>query len=226
MTDTYTPIDKTIEKQNQKARVIIKENQMSLPLKIASGAIFGAISLVVSLLTTEILPRVQWGLALFDPVSIVWIIAFFCFGYETGLITSFIGMFLLMPFDPFTPIGPIMKFVATVPLIIVPWIISKIRKLSLTSKNTLKFSNYILNWSVAVVLRVIIMVYLNYLVISLMFPSMVAGIDLGFLGLPGLTGWTAIFGTVIFLNILQSVWDYGISLGLVKAIQLGVQLPW
>ena len=53
-----------------------KESRLSgKPLstvEIAGGAIFGALSIVVGALTAPILPRVPgWGIAYFDPISII-----------------------------------------------------------------------------------------------------------------------------------------------------------
>ena len=122
---------------NDQPREVKQDKSTKYLIKIVGAAIFAAISLVVSLLTTAYLPRVQWGLALIDPVSIIWILSFFIFGYEAGLITSSLGMFLLMPFDPFAPVGEIMKFVATVPLILVPLIINVMKRRALNSENVL-----------------------------------------------------------------------------------------
>jgi riboflavin transporter FmnP len=50
-------------------------------IQIAGAAIFGALSVVISALTTPIIPRIPgWGMAIFDPVSIIWIICFLIFG--------------------------------------------------------------------------------------------------------------------------------------------------
>ena len=99
----------------------------------------------------------------------IWILSFFIFGFEAGLITSVLGMAILMPFDPFAPFGPLMKFVATIPLIIIPFLVSKIRKLRLSNEFTLKIKNMAINWGFGVILRLVLMIPLNILLIATIF---------------------------------------------------------
>ncbi len=54
-------------------------NPKNLAIKVAGAAIFGALSIVVSVYTTGILPRATWGIAYFDPVSIIWMPSLFNF---------------------------------------------------------------------------------------------------------------------------------------------------
>lgn len=200
----------------------------SIIIKIAGAGLFSTLSLLVSLLTTSVIPRFGWGLAWFDPVSVIWILAFFVFGYESGIITSVVGMFLLFPFDPFAPFGPIFKFTATIPLIIVPFIIEKIRKHPITSDYTLKFRNLGFNWLVALLVRLILMIPLNIIAIATIFSDWKIWDThtLGFIGLNSLGGWMAIVITVIFSNIIQSISDYLVPIALIKPIQAATPLTW
>ena len=208
----------TIE-NTETERVIETKPSQRWPLKIAGAAIFSGISLLFAIYATG-LPRVQWGLALFDPVSIVWILSFFIFGYEAGIITSVVGMIILMPFDSFAPIGPIMKFTATIPLIIIPLLSKLIMKKPRTREVLFKNSSLAVDWVIAVIVRIVVMVIFNIIAINLMFGGdfFAATIDLTFLGLPGITGWTAIYLTVIFINLLQSIWDLLIPLVITKIV--------
>lgn len=205
------------------------KNALPLTVKIAGAAIFSAMSLVVSLLTTEVLPRFAWGLAWFDPVSVIWILSFFVFGYEAGLITSFVGMFLLFPFDGFSPWGPMFKFLATVPLILVPLLMQKIRKQEINNESILNTKNLIVNWLVSVALRVVIMIPVNIISIMTIVPNLWGinlwegdAANLNFLGIDSVNGWTAIIITVLFVNVLQSVSDYLVPYLLIKPIQVGI----
>jgi riboflavin transporter FmnP len=215
--------------KGEKERVIKKINH-PITLKIAGAGIFAALSLVLSITTTEFLPRVQWGLALFDPVSVIWILAFFIFGYEAGILTSIAGMFLLFPFDPYASyLGPIMKFTATVPLIIIPLIINFIRRKPRNSDYIFNNKTLIISWISGTAVRVIVMVFYNIIIINLMFggDEFASAVSLEFLGFTGITGWTAIVWTVAVINILQSIWDYLIPLILIKPIKKGrISLPW
>ena len=204
-------------------------NSIPLTVKIAGAAVFSAMSLVISLLTTEVLPRFAWGLAWFDPVSVIWILSFFVFGYEAGLITSVVGMFLLFPFDGFSPWGPLFKFLATVPLIFIPLIMQKLRKQEINNESILNTRNLILNWVVSVVFRVVIMIPVNIIAILTIVPNLWGinlwegdAANLGFLGIESINGWTAIIITVLFVNVLQSVSDYLVPYMLIKPIQIGI----
>jgi len=200
----------------------------SIIIKIAGAGMFSTMSLLVSLLTTEIIPRFGWGLAWFDPVSVIWILSFFVFGYETGIITSVVGMFLLFPFDPFAPFGPLFKFAATIPLIIVPYVIEKIRKHPISSEHTLKIKNLGFNWIFSLLVRIGLMVPLNILAILTIYSNykMWDWHTLSFLGLNSVGGWTAIIITVIFANVLQSISDYLVPIILIKPIQVATPLTW
>ncbi|MHA1340932.1 MAG: hypothetical protein ACTSRZ_13330 [Promethearchaeota archaeon] len=219
----------TDKKSNVKGanRVIIAKPKKKFSLIVASSAIFSGLSLALSQLA-PILPRIQWGLALFDPVSIIWIMAFFLFGFEAGILTSLIGMLLLMPFDAFAPLGPIMKFSATLPLILVPSLIVKIKSRKIESNEILKTRQSIFYWLISVAIRAVIMTIFNIVAINLMFggDDFANTIDLSFLGIPSITGWMAIVITVVFVNSLQSIWDYWIPYGLIVIFKKYRSLPW
>ena len=164
-------------------------------IQIVGAAIFGALSLVFSLYVVPYLPRTPEGFAYFDPVSIIWVTCFLIFGPLAGILCSIIGMVVLFPFDPFTPIGPLMKFSATFSLIIVPILllyIFKYKKGERMSQKLKEPKTYILYGALGVVLRIVVMVILNIIVY------------LSFYGSEGLEYWIVL---VILLNSLTSVWD-------------------
>ena len=182
-----------------------------LTIQIAGAALFGALSIVLSALVVPIIPRIPgWGIAIIDPVSIIWVICFLIFGAKSGLLCCLIGMIGLMPFDPFTPIGPIMKFSATVALIIVPILFLKLYKEDLMAKRSQKIKNpknYIIYGTLGVLLRIGIMMVFNAALFLTLFSSGVNFINLDFIGLPGVTGWSAIIIGVIVINAETSLWD-------------------
>jgi len=192
-----------------------KESRMSkssqLVLQISGASLFGALSLIVSIVTTPILPRVPgWGIAIIDPVSIIWILCFLIFGTRAGILCCVIGTFSLMPFDPFTPIGPIMKFSATMPLIIVPILLLNLYKNEEGIRNSQKIKNlrnYIVYGIFGVLLRIGVMLIANYLLFITLFAGGLAFVSLDFIGLPGVSGWTAIIIGVIIINAETSLWD-------------------
>lgn len=95
---------------------------------MVGAAIFGALGAVVAFMTAPYLPRLAWGIAWIDPVSIIWVTCFLIFGAAAGILCCFIGTVALMFVDPFTPVGPVMKLLATLPMILIPFIILKLKK--------------------------------------------------------------------------------------------------
>ena len=175
-----------------------KESHMSkssqFVLQISGAALFGALSLVLSIFVVPYLPRTPEGFAYFDPVSIVWVTCFLIFGPLAGVLCCGIGSVILMPFDPF-PIGPFMKFSATFSLIIIPILLLRLtkRKENIRKSQILKKPiNYIIYGLLGTGFRIIVMVILNIIVFLSMF------------GTSGLEIWIVV---VILLNALTSLWD-------------------
>jgi len=192
-----------------------KETQMSkssqLVLQIAGAALFGALSIVFSAFVTPLVPRIPgWFIAILDPVSIIWVMCFLIFGARSGLLCCVLGTFGLMPFDLSAPIGPLMKFSATVALIIVPIMFLKLYKTEEGVRNIQKIKNlrnYVVYGTFGIILRIGIMMILNVLLFMTMLAGDLAFIDLSFIGLPGISGWTAVIIIVIIINVETSVWD-------------------
>jgi len=192
-----------------------KETQMSkssqLVLQIAGAALFGALSIVFAAFVTPFVPRIPgWGIAIIDPVSIIWVMCFLIFGARSGLLCCVLGTFGLMPFDPFAPIGPLMKLSATVALIIIPIMFLKLYKTKERVRNVEKIKNirnYIVYGIFGIILRIGVMMIANYLLFLTLFANIVAFVDLSFMWLPDISGWTAIIIGVIVINAETSVWD-------------------
>jgi len=203
-------VDKTEEQISEE-----KEAQMSkssqLVLQTAGAALFGALSIVFAAFITPIVPRIPvWGIAIIDPVSIIWVMCFLIFGTRSGLLCCVLGTFGLMPFDPFRPIGPLMKLSATVALIIVPIMFLKLYKTEVGIRNVQKIKNlrnYVVYGIFGIILRIAIMMVFNYLLFITLFADMLAFVDLSFMWLPDISGWTAIIIGVIVINAETSVWD-------------------
>lgn len=178
-------------------------------LQISGAAYFGALSIVLSAILAPIIPRVPgWGIAYFDPVSIVWVMCFFIFGTKAGLLCCGIGTLGLMPFDPFAPIGPLMKLFATLSLIIIPIILLRLYKTEEGIRNSQKLknsSNFIITSILGIFLRIVVMMFFNVLLFLTLFPLEYA--NLGFLGMSDVTGWTAVIIVVILINAETSLWD-------------------
>ena len=90
--------------------------------KIAAAAILASLSVAVSPIASFV-PRVPtFGIAIFDPISLFWIIAFLVGGIWVGLFSMVAGGIMLNFFDPFPIIGPMLKILATAPMVILPWL--------------------------------------------------------------------------------------------------------
>ena len=159
--------------------------------KVAVGGVLGALSIALAA-TASFIPRIPgWGIALFDPVSLIWIIAFLIGGIEVGMITTYAGFFGLFLFDP-TGVGPVFKFLATVPMILVPWLALNFSKRSvdgelLSSGKT--FGKYMV---IAYIIRLGLMIPLNLLIVPLFF---------------GISDVSFIITYTLILNSVQSIWD-------------------
>ncbi len=164
-------------------------------LQISGAALFSSLSLILSVFTTEFLPRTPEGFAYFDPVSIVWVTCFLIFGPLAGVLCCGIGSLILIAFDPTGPIGPFMKFSATISLIIIPILLLKYskRKESIRKSQSLKkVKNYIIYGLFGTAFRIIVMVILNIVLYLILY------------GPTGLEIWIVV---VILLNALTSLWD-------------------
>ncbi|MFX0031267.1 MAG: ECF transporter S component [Candidatus Hodarchaeota archaeon] len=198
-------------------------------LQITGAALFGALSIVLSAFLAPIIPRVPgWGIAYFDPVSIVWVMCFFIFGTKAGLLCCGIGTLGLMPFDPFAPIGPLMKLFATLSLIIIPIILLRLYKVEEGRKNSQKIKNplnFVITGILGIFLRIVVMLFFNVLLFLTLFSDYFAYVNLDFLrttsyllGTSDVTGWSAVIIVVVLINTETSLWDllipYALTFGL------------
>jgi len=193
-------------------RETVMSKSSRVVLQISGAALFGALSLVVSAFTTRIVPRIPgWEIAIIDPVSIIWVMCFLIFGAKSGMLCCVIGTFGLMIFDTSFPIvGPLMKFSATFSLIIVPILLLKLFKYEEGVKKSQKIKNprnFVVYGILGILLRIGVMMIANYLLFVTVLAHVFPFVDLSFLGLPGVTGWTAIIIVVIFINAETSLWD-------------------
>ena len=180
-------------------------------IMIAGGAIFGALSMAVSPITGSI-PRmsVGFGMAILDPISIIWLISFLIFGWKAGLLTCGIGYLGITFLSPETAgwLGGLMKFCATVPFIIVPALIAKLRNYKASDFKGLKL--YGTSSGLSILLRLAIIIPMNvFFAIGLYatifgIPVQVA-LDAmtAWLAPIGLSGWGAVILTIAVMNIWQ-----------------------
>ncbi len=203
----------------------VRSKRSEFIIQLAGGAIFGALSTVMALVLAPIINASRitgWGIAMFDPTSWVWIICFLVFGTYAGLISCVTGSFGLLLIDPSGWIGPVFKFCATVPLIIIPFLILKLWEKDTT--NSLKLKNpkyYVVTGGLSIAIRIVVMIFLNYL-----FFITVWGIEnldyatLEVLGLGDITGNTAVLIFTPIINLYAGALDLSVPYLLVLGPKL------
>lgn len=135
----------------------MKKNKLKTrELAIAAG--LSALSALVQIIHIGYLSP-QWGMWI-DIVAVTWVIAFLLFGLRMALIVSIIGAIIITLVAPDTWLGAGMKWIASVPEIIVPgiWIIKNKKPLSYY-KNP---KHLIAPVVISMVIRCILVLPLNY----------------------------------------------------------------
>ncbi len=177
-------------------------NKNNITVKIAGGAVFSAISIGLALSISPIVPRVPgWGIAFIDPVSIIWVLCFLIFGLLAALICAFSGFAALFYVDPFIPWGPLFKLTATLPLIIIPYILVKYFKNQSSQPLGLKLekpSFYLLSTLPAIIVRCAVMGFVNILFFIFI---------LGEGAITAVGGLLTVLIMAVAINAEQSIWD-------------------
>lgn len=188
----------------------IRSKKSQFLIQLAGGAIFGALSTVVALLLSPIInaSRIQgWGIALFDPTSWIWIICFLIFGIRAGIICSITGSFGLLIIDP-TGIGPAFKFFATIPHIIIPYLILNWREKGVKTTQKLKDPKlYGLSGVISLAVRICAMLILNLIFVATIWADFFEYINLEVIGLANITGLSAILIFTPIINLCTGVLD-------------------
>ena len=180
----------------------------NLKIQIAGGAIFGALSAVLAFVISPVIniSRIPgWGIAMFDPTSWIWVICFMIFGPIAGLISSVTGSFGLLIIDPSGWVGPIFKFCATIPLILIPYYIFKLKE-SQKLKDPRLFA---ISGVVSIAVRIIAMIGLNLLFFATIWDFLHL-VNLGVLGLGNISGLSAVLIFTLLINLYTSVLDLAV----------------
>jgi len=208
MSDTEKS-EMNLSHEEEKKTVMTSKTRFTI--QIVGAAIFGALSAIAFPILKPIIDatRVPQGLALFDPISIIWMACFLIFGPLAGVLCCFTGFVTLIPFDTSIPvIGPLMELCATLPLVIVPTLFLRLYKREKDSLNSLKlrkFKNYLISAVIGIGIRIIVMVLLNI------------AVYVAFFGWGGLEAWLIL---VVWVNAITSIWDLFIPYGLIYGTKL------
>ena len=177
----------------------------NLKIQITGGAIFGALSVVLAIVISPVINATRipnWGIAMFDPTSWIWIICFMIFGPLAGLISSVTGSFGLLIIDP-TGVGPIFKFCATIPLILIPYYIFRLKE-SQKLKNPKMFA---ISGIVGIAVRILAMIGLNLLFFATIWGGGLQFVTLEIIGLGNISGLSAVLIFITLINLYTSVLD-------------------
>jgi hypothetical protein len=197
MGDTITPgKSKLIDEEDKNEPQVFELSEASESAertkKIAVGAVLAALSIAVAPSVGFIARVAGWGIAIFDHVSIIWMIAFLIGGPMVGAISLIAGGIALFPFDPFSPFGPIFKMIATLPMMLVPWYGVKRLKNNVGGESLSKPKFYAKLMVIAFLLRLALMIPINLAYGALMAPFLTVEFILNY---------------AIILNASQSLWD-------------------
>jgi len=181
------------EEESEENNEFIKSSDSTLTTKkIAVAGVLAALSVAVAPVVAFI-PRIPgWGIALFDPVSIFWIIAFLIGGFVVGMASMTVGTIALFFYDPTGPIGTLLKLIATVPMIIIPWLGVKLGDKAAAGRKLGNVKRYVTLMIVATIVRLIIMIPLNLIIVPLFF---------------GLDDTAFLIAYTVVLNVVQAFWD-------------------
>jgi len=176
--------------------------------KLAGTGVFAALSIAMSPIAF-MLPRVGWGQAIIDPVSLPWMFCYFLFGLKSGLLCAIIGALALFFFDPTAIpfLGPVWKLIATTPLMIVPYVLRYSFRGGQNEFAT--FRAYALASIPAIVVRATVMPPIVLFYFSFFFGSWWE-----FQG-----GLVIVAATIAALNTLQSVVDISVPWATLYAIK-------
>lgn len=168
---------------------------------LASTAVLSALAIIA-----EIIPsfRVFWGMKI-DFVGVVWVLAFFLYGTAEALYVSIIATIFILGYSPTTFVGATMKFIATVPMFLVPGLLLR---LPLSSEKSSNVFNRVLVMSTAGFLAILVRV------IACSIANYYWAIPL-FLGMPSDVVLQTRFGNSIWvfvvfvasMNVLQGIID-------------------
>ena len=204
---------------------VVRSKKSDLILQLSGGAIFGALSTVMAVVLSPIINASRitgWGIAMFDPTSWVWIICFLIFGTYAGLISCVTGSFGLLIIDPSGWVGPVFKFTATVPLIIVPFLILQLWEKNVTNSSKVrKPGNFIITGIISVIFRILIMIGMNFLFfIAVWGIEALPHVSLEVIGLGDITGVSAVLIFTPIINLYAGALDLAVPYFLVFGAKL------
>ncbi len=96
--------------------MVIDLPKLSRSYFLTTTAVFSSLAIMADIIPSF---RVFWGMKV-DLVGVVWVLAFFLYGVTEALLISIITTIFIMGFSTTMGVGAAMKFIATVPMFLVP----------------------------------------------------------------------------------------------------------
>jgi len=169
----------------------------SITVEIASGAILGALSVLIGFMWDLYVegimkgPGFAPGMTWFDLLTVPMLVAFFVFGIRSGLIACVIGCgaIIFYPTEAFGWLAMIPKLTASLSMFVVPWVMLKIigkrreagnklrilKTLDYSSAALSPILNYVVVMAVAILFRCIFTFIINLFVVAPLFPYLLYG---------------------------------------------------
>jgi len=119
--------------------------RLSKTYLLVSVAVMSTLSIILDLIP---LPRVVWGMKI-DFVGTIWVLSFFLYGASQALSVALVTALYIALLSNTGYVGAVMKFLATVPMFLVPAAFTKIPVLS--KKGSGLFNNILITSAVALV---------------------------------------------------------------------------
>jgi len=90
---------------------------------IVSTAILSSLAIIFDVMSDAFPLRLPWGMKI-DFVGAIWVLAYFLYGLTEALSVSIITTLFITAFMPTGFVGATMKFIATIPMFLIPALIS------------------------------------------------------------------------------------------------------
>ncbi len=141
-------------------RKILDTKYLSLGMRsneITASAALAAISAALQMLHVGYLS--PWGMWI-DLVAVSWIIGYFIYGGKTAFVVSVVGALMITLMAPSTWLGALMKWLATVPMFLVPMAFQKFKGLKIEDFSRLRF--LLPAMTIAILVRAAIVIPVNH----------------------------------------------------------------
>ena len=179
---------------------------------IVSAAVLAAASIIFDMIP---LPRAPWGMKI-DFVGTVWVLSYFLYGLSHALVVSVIATLYILLFSSTGYVGAVMKFIATVPMFLVPAAFAMVPSLSKRGRGLFRSPLVITAVAiVASVVRLLVAAAANLYWAIPIFYNMTPEQALQWFG-----GLIPLFVFVAGFNVVQGIVDIYVSWFI--ALKLGV----